>query len=80
MTVTHLFQIIPLSDNFKFCMSFHKAFILTIPSLMTGPVLNTAAWVCMVFCILSLMSAVLISPLAYLETRAQVKTRLLFDS
>ena len=67
LTTAYLFQIIPLSDNFKFCMSFHKAFILTIPSLMTGPVLNTAAWVCMVFCILSLIAAVLTSPSAYLH-------------
>ena len=84
--IFHLFQIIPLSESLMLAMSFHSAFIFSIPSLITGPVLKTAAWVCnvigqiniilnshwsivtcIVFCILSLMAAVLTSPSAYLS-------------
>merc|ERR1719481_2032099 len=43
-------------------MSFQRAFILWIPSLITGPSRNTAAWVCIVFCMASLMVEVLMSP------------------
>ena len=64
---TNLFQIIPLSESLILAMSFHKAFIFSIPSFMTGPVLKTAACVCMVFCIFSLMAEVLMSPLANLS-------------
>ena len=65
--LTNLFQIIPLSESLILAMSFHKAFIFSIPSFMTGPVLKTAACVCMVFCIFSLMAEVLMSPEAYLN-------------
>ena len=67
LILTNLFQIIPLSESLMLAMSFHRAFIFWIPSCMTGPVLKTAAWVCIVFCILSLISALPTSPAANLS-------------
>ena len=52
----------PLSVSLRLSISFHKAFIFWIPSLMTGPSRKTAAWFCMVFCMASLMVEVLTSP------------------
>mmetsp|Transcript_2203 Transcript_2203/g.5020 ORF Transcript_2203/g.5020 Transcript_2203/m.5020 type:complete len:239 (-) Transcript_2203:1267-1983(-) len=76
VSIRSVFHTELLSLTLTLSKSFITPYILSTPSLSEGPSLKTAAWFCMIFCILVRICAVVWSPLAcrILSRRASVSS------